>query len=89
MGVKIYTYIRNSKSFVQNISKNFYFHSPLDIRKIYVYICNTMKADDAILVKLPKELKERVRQYVFDNRVKGGASGMVRRFLEKKTAPKA
>lgn len=48
-----------------------------------------MKADDAILVKLPKELKERVRQYVFDNRVKGGASGMVRRFLEKKTAPKA
>ena len=44
-----------------------------------------MKADDAILVKLPKELKDRVRQYVFENRVKGGASGMVRRFLDKKT----
>lgn len=48
-----------------------------------------MKSDDAIYIKLPKELKVRVNQYVTDRNVPGGVSGLVKRFLDRKTKPKA
>lgn len=38
-----------------------------------------------IYVKTPKNLKEHVNRYVRENNVKGGLSGLVRRFLIKKT----
>lgn len=43
-----------------------------------------MKSDDALYIKIPKELKQAVNQYVTDKKIKGGVSGMVKRFLQKK-----
>lgn len=56
---------------------------------IKVYIFAFMKSDDAIYIKIPAELKARVNQYVADRKIPGGVSGMVKRFLDRKTKPKA
>lgn len=44
-----------------------------------------MKSDDALYIKVPRELKTHVNQYVTDKKVKGGVSGLVKRFLKKHT----
>lgn len=41
--------------------------------------------DIGIYVKTPKNLKEHVNRYVREHNVKGGLSGLVRRYLIKKT----
>lgn len=44
-----------------------------------------MKQDDAIYIKVPGLLKDHVNQYVAQKKVKGGLSGMIKRYLIKKT----
>lgn len=45
-------------------------------------------SDTGLLIRVSKDLKRRVNQYVTDKRVKGGLSGMIKRFLERKTKEK-
>lgn len=41
--------------------------------------------NDGIIIKVPGLLKEHVNQYVAQKKVKGGLSGMIKRYLIKKT----